>query len=188
MNKYLYNLAIEILKLYPGQSKVKFAKLIYFAHKELVRSELSRTSDLAFVRMPLGPVPVGFMHLQDQKGIDVSELQTQLSYNSQVYNYSGVLESDLSDAVVYSVKTTLKPLVLMSTSNIVELSHQEDSWKKLKNGEEFNVSGADLETKTPKNVKASQENDSSLQEMLVSGMLSDIVASSTSLEYPEDER
>ena len=188
MNNYLYNLAIEILKLYPGQSKVKFAKLIYFLHKEVVRSGFVKTDELSFVRMPLGPVPVGFMNLQDQDGIEVSEIPTPLLYNSQVYNYSGSDKPELSDSVIALVKNTLKPLVLMSTSNIVELSHQEDSWKKLINGAEFKISESDLETVIPMNVVSSEENDYSLQEKLVSGMLSDIVASSTSLEYPEDER
>lgn len=188
MNSYLYNLAIEILKLYPGQSKVKFAKLIYFVHKELIRSELVGSSELSFVRMPLGPVPVGFMNLQDQDGIEISELPTPLLYNSQVYNYSGSDKPELSDSIVTLAKTTLRPLILMSTSDIVELSHQEYSWKKLSNGIEFNISERDMETEIPKNVKSSKENNSSLQEKLVSGMLSDIVASSTSLEYPEDER
>lgn len=188
MNSYLYNLAIEILKLYPGQSKVKFAKLIYFVHKELVRSSLVSTNDLSFVRMPLGPVPVDFMNLQNQEGIIVSEQATSLLYNSQVYNYSGSDKAELSDSIVTLAKTTLRPLILMSTSDIVELSHQEDSWKKLANGDRFEISVDDLKTEIPKNVKSSKENNSSLQEKLVSGMLSDIVASSTSLEYPEDER
>lgn len=188
MNRYLFNLAIEILKLYPSQSKVKFAKLIYFLHKEIVRFGLIKTDKLSFVRMPLGPVPVGFVNLQDQEGIEVTELPTPLLYNCQVYDYSGSVNPELSDSMITLAKTTLKPLMLMSTSDIVELSHQEDSWKKLSNGIEFEISEKDLETEIPKNVKSSKENNSSLQEKLVSGMLSDIVASSTALEYPEDER
>jgi uncharacterized protein YwgA len=188
MNRYLYNLAIEILLLYPGQSKVKFAKLIYFLHKEIVRFGLVKTEELSFVRMPLGPVPVGFMTLQHQVGIEVSELPTPLLYNSQVYNYFGPVSSELSDSIITLAKTTFKPLMLMSTSSIVELSHQDDSWKKLNNGDEFKISEEDLKTEIPKDIKSGKENNSSLQEMLVSGMLSDIVASSTSLEYPEDER
>ncbi len=188
MNGYLYNLAIEILKLHPGQSKVKFAKLIYFLHKELIRSSLVNSNDLLFVRMPLGPVPVDFMNLQNQEGIDVSMQATTLLYNSQIYNYSGSNMPELSDSIISLAKNTLVPLMKMSTSDIVELSHQEDSWKKLVNGTEFEISDRDLETTIPKNVKSSEEDDSSLQEKLVSGMLSDIVASSTALEYPEDER
>lgn len=188
MENYLYNLAVEILKLYPGQSKVKFAKLIYFVHKEMVRSGQVKTNELSFVRMPLGPVPVGFMELGNRDGIEVSELKTSLLYNSQVYNYSGSEKPELSDAIISLAKNTLKHLTPMSTSDIVELSHQEDSWKKLTNGDKFEISEKDLETVIPENIKSSEENDSSLQEKLVSGMLSDIVASSTSLEYPEDER
>src|SRR3989344_4400740 len=99
MNGYLYNLAIEILKLHPGQSKVKFAKLIYFLHKELIRSSLVNSNDLLFVRMPLGPVPVDFMNLQNQEGIDVSMQATTLLYNSQIYNYSGSNMPELSDSI-----------------------------------------------------------------------------------------
>lgn len=188
MNRYLYNLSIEILKLYPGQSKVKFAKLIYFLHKELVRSGLVNTKALSFVRMPLGPVPVDFMDLQNQEGIIVSEQTTSLLYNSQVYNYSGSYNPDLSDSIISMTKGTIMSLIQMSTSDLVELSHQEDSWKKYSNGDVFEISDCDMETFIPKILKLSKENDSSLQEKLVSGMLSDIVASSTSLEYPEDER
>lgn len=188
MNRYLYDLAIEILKLYPGQSKVKFAKLIYFVHKELVRSDLVPSNELSFVRMPLGPVPNGFMGLENQQGIQVSLVATQLMYNSQIYNFDGVYQTELSDSVKKNISLTLKSLSLLSTTAIVELAHQEYSWINLPNGKEYMIDNHDLETTIPKNIKASEENELGLQEKLVSGMLSDIVASSTSLEYPEDER
>jgi len=188
MNKYLYNLAIEILRLHPGQSKVKFAKLIYFVHKELIRSRLVASTELSFVRMPLGPIPVGFMDLQSQEGILVSEIPTQLLYNSQVYEYGGSKDSELSPSKKGVISSVLKHLVLMSTTDIVDLSHKEDSWSKLGNGIEFTITNEDLKTTLPQIVKSKIEDERGLQEKLVDGMLSDIVASSTSLEYPEDER
>lgn len=188
MDNYLYALAIEILKLYPSQSKVKFAKLIYFVHKELVRSQLVSSNELSFVRMPLGPVPVGFMDLENQKGIQVSNIPTPLMYNSQVYNFDGSYESKFSDPAKNNILSTLKSLSRLSTTDIVDLAHKEYSWVNRPNGNEYIIEDRDLETKIPKNFKSRKEGDLSLQQKLVSGMLSDIVASSTSLEYPEDER
>jgi len=188
MNRYLVDLAIEILRLYPGQSKVKFAKLIYFTHKELVRAKLVASEDLDFVRMPLGPVPTGFMALQEYKGIKISQQATALMYNSQVYQYVGDEESQFSDEIKTNIAQTLKVLNRMSTTAIVDLAHKESSWKKYINGSTYQISNDDLETSLPLRPRVGKEDDVNLQEQLVEGMLSDIVASSTSLEYPDDEQ
>lgn len=187
MKNYLYDLAVEILGISPGQSKVKFAKLIYFVHKELVRSSLVETSELSFIRMPLGPVPVGFMDLENQAGIKTSLVPTPLMYNTHVYDYIGANRSKFSESMEQVISSTLKSLDRMSTTDIVDLSHKEASWTKFENGKKFMIDGEDLKTILPKSVKSKTENDINLQEKLVDGMMSDIVDSSTSLEYPEDE-
>lgn len=186
MNEYLHNLAIEILKLQPEQSKVKFAKLIYFVHKELVRNELVDTKDLSFIRMPLGPVPEGFMDLQNLKDVQVSVVSTALLYNSQVYRYVGSNETSLSKPIKSIVESTLNKLSRMSTADLVDLSHNEDSWKKFNNGDKYFINDKDLDTSIPSTISRPQA-EIKLQEKLIDGMMSDIVGSSTSLEYPQDE-
>ncbi len=187
MNNYLQSLSIEILRLYPSQSKVKFAKLIYFVHKELVRSELVKTSELAFIRMPLGPVPDGFMELEKLDGIKIKNVVTQLMYNSQVYEYNGSKITPFSEIVRSKISTTLKPLSIMSTTSIVDLAHKEYSWMNNQNSVRYFINDQDLTTVLPVNTSYSNDNETDLQERLVDGMISDIVDSSTALEYPEDD-
>jgi len=86
-NQYLHLLAKQILKLTPeGITKVRFAKILYFTHKGLVQEKLSSIKDMEFIRMPLGPVPVGFKGLAEDKEIKIDEVATSpLVYDKQLY-------------------------------------------------------------------------------------------------------
>ncbi len=190
MDKYLRNLAIEVLRNSPeGLSKVKFAKIIYFCHKELVRGGLIASNTLNFLRMPLGPVPNGFMELGALDEITVSEIPTSLIYNSQLYSLSDKsMSSYLNSTIVNSVKNTYSKIRKATTAELVKESHKEPSWINNPNGNHFVISKEDLERELKIFLRSSSKDEMSLQEQLVDGMMEDIVASSTSLEYPENDQ
>jgi len=192
MNKYLRKLAMEVLRNCPdGLSKVKFAKIIYFVHKGLVNSKLSSANDLKFIRMPLGPVPVGFMSLSDDSAFNVSNVaNTGLVYNSQIYKIKDGQNVSNNDDFSATVKKLFGQLNKLTTSDLVEKSHQEPSWIEHPNGIEYFVSEADLAMPLPKgtDVTLGGDDDQRLQEKLVEGMLNDIVSGSTSLEYPDPNK
>lgn len=191
MKDYLKCLAIEILKnCQGGLTKVKFAKIIYFVHKGLVSEGLATTDDLRFIRMPLGPVPVGFMGLSKDPSFKVSQVTNAgLVYNSEQYDlnqsFSCVTDSKFSSIV----KKLSNQLNNLTTSELVGKSHNEPSWINNINGAEYFVNADDLAVPLPTNSKtiSDTEDDQKLQEKLVEGMLDDIVSGSTSLEYPEPD-
>jgi uncharacterized phage-associated protein len=192
MNKYLRKLAIEVLKNSPeGLSKVKFAKIIYFIHKGLVTSKLSAIEDLKFIRMPLGPVPVGFMGLSEDPAFNVSKITNMGPvYNSQIYKIKDNQQSSNDDNFSVTVKKLFGQLNKLTTSDLVEKSHQEPSWIKNANGAMYFINDADLAKPLPKNTEMTVGGDENqrLQEKLVEGMLDDIVSGSTSLEYPDSNK
>lgn len=192
MNKYLRKLAIEVLRNCPkGLSKVKFAKIIYFVHKGLVNSKLSAVEDLKFIRMPLGPVPVGFMSLSSDSAFNVSNVaNTGLVYNSQVYKIKTDQNVSSNDEFSTTVKKLFGQLNKLTTSDLVEKSHQEPSWIEHPNGVEYFISVADLAVPLPKgtDVTLGGDDNQRLQEKLVEGMIDDIVSGSTSLEYPDSNK
>ena len=192
MNKYLRKLAIEVLKNSPeGLSKVKFAKIIYFIHKGLVNCKLSAVKDLEFIRMPLGPVPVGFMGLSEDSAFSVSNITNMgLVYNSQIYTIKENQESSGDDNFSATVKKLFSQLNKLTTSDLVEKSHQEPSWIENINGAMYFINDADLAKPLPKNaeMKVGGDENQRLQEKLVEGMLDDIVSGSTSLEYPDPNK
>jgi hypothetical protein len=182
---YLIDLAKRILCEVPdGLTKVRFAKILYFTNKYLVQNSLVEQTQLGFIRMPLGPVPVGFKTMSDPD-ISVDEIpMSALSYDKQVYRLiSGDTFSDNFQAMI---KKALESLVNLSTSRLVEFSHQEPSWLSHVNGDEYFLEEADLRIDIP-NVQGEGSvslDDQKLQAKLVEGMLDDIVADSTALEYP----
>ena len=195
----LYDIAKVILAI-EGKpiSKVKFAKTVYFAHKELIRNGLAHNGDFAYIRMPLGPVPDGFMELADNHSdIIVSEERSGLSYNSKNYSLKKTILSRVSgntrvkdNSLKKVVSDTLDILRSMSTSQLVERSHEEPSWKKNLNGNRFYISDKDMAltlfdgrivvTASP----TGKSDDEYLQASLIRGMIDDIVSESTNLEYP----
>lgn len=189
MSTYLYTIAKDILLHEKnGISKVRFAKTLYFIHKELVRENKITSEELSFIRMPLGPVPYGFMDLHLRKHIRtyISNNET-LSYNTQIYAIKDSKEVNPSD-FYQTVERVLKELNSFPTSQLVELSHADPSWIQKRNGEQYEVTIEDLKVSLPKinTTKLSTEIDEQrLQASLVSGMIDDIVEESTNLEYPQ---
>lgn len=192
MNTYLRKLAIEVLKNSPeGLSKVKFAKIIYFIYKGLVNSKLSSVKDLEFIRMPLGPVPVGFMGLSDDPAFSVSKISNLGPvYNSQIYTIKENQPSSDDDNFSVTVKKLFGQLNKLTTSDLVKKSHQEPSWIENVNGTMYFINDADLAKPLPKNAEMTVGGDENqrLQEKLVEGMIDDIVSGSTSLEYPDENK
>lgn len=189
MNKYLKELATEILKnCQDGLTKVKFAKIIYFVHKGLVCQNLSNTNDLKFIRMPLGPVPIGFMELSKDADFKVTH-QTNIGpvYNSEVYKLSNSSLIFCEDKFTNVIKKLSHQLNRLTTSNLVDKSHSEPSWINNINGTEYFIGDDDLNLSLPVYSKTmtNKEDSQKLQEKLVEGMLDDIVSGSTSLEYPQ---
>lgn len=189
MNTYLTSLAKYLLSFEPkeGISKVRLAKLIYFAHKGLVQQGLSKIDELKFIRMPLGPVPLDFKALSGESSFATRQVATTLSYNKQVFmlNDDFVVENDFRYEYV---KNLYKQLRTLSTSTLVAESHKEPSWQKYHNGDEYFMEKDDVLLPLPltTGAKVSQEVENQLlQARLVEGMLDDIVEESTLLEYPK---
>lgn len=176
-------------------SKVRFAKTIYFVHKELIRCGMMKREDIAYIRMPLGPVPVGFMTLADDcKDIRVDKADSDgLAYDTENYSIvkrrfgsAGAFKSNSLRTAVEKVLVLVRP---KRTSELVEISHEEPSWKNKTNGQRFFISDADMENKLVGNSHLSDEyqgEQESMQASLIRGMIDDIVDESTSLEYPDE--
>lgn len=191
MNNYLQRLAIEVLtNSQEGLSKVKFAKILYFVHKGLVKENLANNNELEFIRMPLGPVPKGFKDLTTDPFLTITEKRNNgLAYNSQVYTLKGGQKASSNREFTKTVSELFHQLNKLSTSELVGKSHHEPSWLQNSNGAEYFLTAEDLEIPLPQRTgKASAEDNYKLQEKLVEGMLDDIVSSSTSLEYPKDNQ
>src|ERR1044072_9186741 len=108
MNESCLNLlAKEILQIVPeGLSKVRFAKILYFVHKGLVQKNINTNADIKFIRMPLGPVPVGFKELINDEDINVVEMSTTaLIYDNQVYTLKR--KQQLNDLRIVEIKEIL---------------------------------------------------------------------------------
>jgi hypothetical protein len=191
----LYELAKVILGIErDGLSKVRFAKTIYFVHKELVRRDIMAPQDIEYIRMPLGPVPNGFMQLEDmQHDIFTETLHSGLSYNSVNYRLRQrrFFRPNLDKNPLYlSIKGIVDNLHDVSTSVLVEKSHEESSWAMHKNGDIYLISIRDMKNQLPKrrNGQSSTFENQQIQASLVRGMIEDIVSESTDLEYPSDEK
>jgi hypothetical protein len=189
MNNYINNLAKEILNNEPdGLSKVRFAKTIYFVHKGLIQNNLIDSKAMKFIRMPLGPVPVGFKDLHSDPSILVKTTNSSLTYNTETYllkDYQAYFEKNF----IETIGAITKKLKNIPTSELIEISHKEPSWSELPNGSEYFISINDLKQLLPTsnaNNKLNPEIDNQrIQARLVEGMLHEIVDESTSLEYPD---
>lgn len=183
MKQYLLNITKQILFSEPtGISKVRLAKLIYLVHKGLVQKELQKRTSLAFIRMPLGPVPDGFSSLNISHGIIIKKESIGLTYNRQTYLLNKPI--DKPNQVVLKIVNNLKGT---TTSELVEYTHLEPSWINNPNGSVYFIDTADINRKLPiKNwTSLNQEiDDQKLQGLLINGMINEIVDESTALEYP----
>ncbi|PIU35401.1 hypothetical protein COT03_01355 [Candidatus Shapirobacteria bacterium CG07_land_8_20_14_0_80_39_18] len=189
--KYLSLLAKQILQTVPGGlSKVRFAKILYFTHKGLVLKRLSFVKDMEFIRMPLGPVPVGFMELSEDKDIVVIQSPSSLVYDKELYTLKGS-GSYFVDNVALEIQKIVNGLNNLTTSELVEIAHQEPSWIRHENGDEYFLEDDDLKISLPtrRKTKISPAIDEQhLQAKLIEGMLGEIVDESTSLEYPNSNK
>lgn len=192
-----HELAITILLLNHGPiSKVRFARTIYFVHKELIRKGIMKSEDIAYIRSPLGPVPEGFMRL----AIDIPSIISQkissslLSYESEEYAMNDLVDKlpEQHREVAAVIEKVLDMLKLRTTPELVEASH-DPSWRLHRNGARYFISAADLRNIFPFpqiririKIKRPASNEiGALQATLVRGMISDIVKESTDLEYPD---
>ncbi len=188
---FLNTLAKEILVLlHKPISKVKFAKVIYFSFKSLVASNKENTNKMAFIRMPLGPVPEGFMDLESDEDILVTQESVGLTYNRQNYSLAPNIVVD-QPRYADELRTIVSELDSLDTSALVTISHQEPSWLSLPNGQSFYISSEDLELPLPRQ-HGSKKNLSDkldqqlLQARLINGMKVEIVQDNTALEYPDN--
>jgi uncharacterized phage-associated protein len=187
MNASTYNkkLVYTILKYFgeKGVSKVMLAKTIYFCHKELVKLKVAELNDLKFIRMPLGPVPIFINEIPSYDFVTKITRPTTLSYNKELY----LLKEDCikTDYTIY-LKRILDILSSYSTSQLVEMSHKDYSWIAHKNADEYYITEVDLKPITITNHLDQYRDNIVLQSLLVKGMIKDIVADSTALEYPSN--
>ncbi|MBD3365818.1 DUF4065 domain-containing protein [candidate division WWE3 bacterium] len=190
---YLNKLAETILKYnHPKKiSKVNFAKTIYLVHKYLCQNKKSKNTAIKYIRMPLGPVPKGFMDLHNHnKNIKVSIRNTEndLLYNTENYSIENREIEHFAKDTELEIKKLAKALQRFPTSKLVDYTHKEPSWKKRKNGEEYFIQKEDLKRKLP-NVRGRKrqktKENSRIQAQLLEGLLEDIVTESTKLEYPD---
>lgn len=190
MELYLHTLAKNILKLSASPiAKVRFAKIIYFVHKDLIINGLVASSQLAFIRMPLGPVADGFMSLDDDRDIVVTKDSVGLLYNREKYSLRlGANVDQIIDA--QSIQDTLKKISKISTSDLIEISHNDPSWQKYANGSVYFISDLDLTQQFPatqivsvSTINTDLENQI-IQSQLIKGMIDDAVKDSTTIEHP----
>ena len=184
----LKRLAINILlRSKKSIPKVRFAKVIYFVFKYAVSHDDNKFDDLEFVRMPLGPVPVGFMDLSRDSEFGVEEKTTGLMYNRQSY-YLADDSNHLIQNYSFDMDKLVEQIGNFHTSELVELSHKDISWKTHSNGQEYFITKEDVKTLLPKKNRislSSEVDDQLVQARLVAGMENDAVEDSTFLEYPE---
>lgn len=189
MNKNLLRIAKSVLTFEEaGLSKVRFAKTLYFVHKDLIRKGNLLTEDIAYVRMPLGPVPLGFMELDLESSILISARDTgQLPYDALVYSLREKYEVPVD--AKETIRATLERLNNFSTSQLVEISHRDPSWIEHLNSQQYYITDRDLKNDLPKKTSSKLDSDEEKQNMqanLVSGMIDDIVEESTALEHPSE--
>lgn len=204
----LYELARTILLLNRHPiSKVRFARTIYFTHKELVRKKFMKIEDIAYIRSPLGPIPDGFLSLaRDYAEITIKHNPSAgLSYATEEYTINPDAHSDEETSmleqyrdVLAAVEHTLNALQAYTTPQLVDISHYEPSWLEHSNGEIYYLSTADLKDTFPfspfspkqlkiRLVRTNNNKAGALQATLLKGMIADIVKESTDLEYPDDK-
>ncbi len=190
-------------------SKVRLARLIYFAHKDLIRKKLLTSNDILYIRSPLGPIPDGYTTLIMESSDIIAQKNTSsnLSYAAEDYTVSEqALESEATLLEQYRemlgvIEKTLKILHPYTTPELIRISHNEPSWLAHRNGEIYQISPQDLKLAFPEQrplhlkinlmpindkAKAEVNKIGAMQAHLLRGMIADIVKESTDLEYPDD--
>lgn len=197
----LYELARTILLLSNSPiNKVRFARIIYFVHKELIRKKFMSPEDIAYIRSPLGPIPEGLFRLPLEHPNIITHPAMGPSFAAEEYAIqpadAGETEETLMleqyREVLKTVERTLKALSPYTTPELVEASHADPSWTNNLNGTHFFITPADLKNPFPFiavrikiRVKPAPSELGALQANLLRGMMQDIVKESTDLEYPD---
>ena len=180
-------------------NRIRFAKTIYFVHKELIRKGMMQPEDISYIRSPLGPVPEGFLTLALAPSILLRKTATPLlSFDAEEYLINPEYPETSPPLISQSrlqplIKRVLDLLNAHSTTALVEASH-DPSWLSHPNGVHYLISTTDLKNMFPfpqirikiriKRKKPSSQ-AGALQANLLRGMLKDIVQESTDLEYPD---
>lgn len=202
----LYQLSRAILSLSPQPIvKLRFARIIYFTHKELIRKGFMQIEDIAYIRSPLGPVPESLKKLAvDYRDITLQKTTSDLSYASEEFliNHNSIdQETNFLEQyrdILKVIDQTLQALSLHRTPELIEASH-DPSWLANFNGTRYFLTAADLKNTFPFTkirlrirIKPTPKNSASANELgriqanLLRGMLNDIVKESTDLEYPDE--
>ena len=168
--------------------KVRLAKLVYFSFKELILANLAKPEELAFIRMPLGPVPSDlFPQIENDAEVVVTQTDIGLTYNRQSF----ALNSDIqftNDSVLDLLREKVSLFNKYPTSTLVEKSHQDLSWINNINGTRYTVDKQDLvpfvATSTANRITDAFD-DQLVQSKLIAGMEDEIIKDSSALEFPE---
>ena len=199
----LYQLAKIILLLSRTPiNRVRFARVIYFVHKELVRKKFMSPDDITYVRSPLGPIPEGLIELaKNHPAIIINPIQDSPSFAAEEYTLRPSATEEAEEALMLEqyreiLKTTervLKALAFYTTPELVRASHADPSWANNFNGARFTLAPADLKNTFPFTairikirIKPAPTELGALQADLLRGMMQDIVKESTDLEYPTE--
>lgn len=202
MNLYQLSKTILLLSRTPI-NKVRFARVVYFVHKELIRKKFMSPEDIAYIRSPLGPVPDGLLKLAlDHPNIITNPASDRPSFAAEEYAINPTAAEEAEETlmleqyreVLQAVERTLKALAPHTTPELVQASHADPSWITNFNGARFFITPADLKNPFPFNairvkirIKRPTPNElGALQANLLRGMMDDIVKESTDLEYPND--
>ena len=201
----LYQLSKTILLLNKTPiNRVRFARTVYFVHKELIRKKFMSPEDIAYIRSPLGPIPEGLRRLAlEHPNIIASPASNRPSFAAEEYTLNSSDAEDTEETlmleqyreILKTVERTLKALSLHTTPELVEASHADPSWTNNFNGARFIITPADLKNPFPFStirikirVKPAPNELGALQANLLRGMMQDIVKESTDLEYPDDPK
>lgn len=205
MNFYELSRTILLLNRKPI-GKIRFARLIYFVHKELIRKKFMTPDAIGYIRSPLGPVPENFLSLAEKDDIISKKSDSaDLSYASEEYTIDANARLDDPETalleqyreILKQIERTLAALNQYSTPDLVEMTHQDPSWQTHPNGELYYISAADLKnafpfsTLAPIRIKirfSKPTRTGAMQAKLLRGMINDIVKESTDLEYPDDPK
>lgn len=199
----LYELARTILSINKAPiNRARFARVIYFVHKELIRKKFMSPEDITYIRSPLGPIPEGLLRLALEHPNIITHPSLGPSFAAEEYTIN-LTDTDEAEEtamleqyreVLKATERTLKALSPYTTPELVEASHSDPSWINNFNGTHFFITPADLRNPFPFTairikirVKPAPSELGALQANLLRGMMQDIVKESTDLEYPDQK-
>ena len=178
--------------------RIRLAKLIYFTHKELIRKGIMQPDDITYLRMPLGPTPIGLVSLTEDSDGEIYSTKVPtpiLTYESEEFSTKLTLQAVRQKALKASqiVEKFLPILNKKTTSELIKLSQRDPSWRTHHNGEHFTITSNDLKNPLPRFqlkiniVRHLPHNEAeAIQAALLRGMKPDIIEESTDLEYPDE--